>query len=166
MSEKQINKAPLESAQSTLAGVVCTEPGSHIAPVYKRVFNTELNRNVVTKVDETDIFEFIQASKSTNDLAILQQRFIALGEIPCVDPTLGSNDLTQFPSDIHGVYDMVNSVDKNFKMLPDSIQAIFGTSQAYMEALLNGTYQATILNAINNGQASTKEVKEEVVTNE
>lgn len=165
MSEKQTAKTPMETAKSTLEGVVCTCAGSRIAPVYKRVYDSELGRERVMKVDETDIFEFVQASKSSSDLAILQQRFMALGEIPNVDPSLGSNDLVGFPSDIHGVYDMVNNVDANFKMLPESIQAIFGTSKAYMESLLNGTYQATIMNAIQKGNA-TKEVKEEVVTNE
>ena len=50
----------------TLEGVVCTNPGNPIAPVYKRVYVKELDANLVRKVDETNLFEFIQASKSSN----------------------------------------------------------------------------------------------------
>ena len=80
------NKAP--KVVLTLEGVVCTNPGDHIAPVYKRVYDEKLDRNIVKKVDETNLFEFIQASKSTTDLATLQKRFIEFGEIPNVDPSL------------------------------------------------------------------------------
>ena len=145
---------------SSLEGVVCTPNGERIAPVYKRAYSKECDSNIVQKVDETDLFEFIQASKATTDLAILQKRFIELGEIPNVDPTLGSNDLTQFPSDIHGVYDMVNDVAGNFAKLPESVQKIFGTKEAYLDALLKGTYQATLINALNS-QNAQKEQKNE-----
>lgn len=158
MSEKQVIKK--EEIKSTLDGVVCTNPGKHIAPVYKRVYDANLKRNIVKKVDETDLFEFIQASASSTDLAVLQQRFIALGEIPAVDPTMGSNDLTIFPSNIHEVYDMVNNIDANFKALPESIRQIFGTSEAYTQALLNGTYQATLMNALKPKPQEKKEGNE------
>ena len=158
MSEKQVIKK--EEIKTTLEGVVCTNPGKHIAPVYKRVYDSDLKKNVVKKVDETDLFEFIQASASSTDLAVLQQRFIALGEIPSVDPTMGSNDLSIFPSNIHEVYNMVNNIDANFKALPESIQKIFGDSQSYMNALMNGTYQATLMNALKPKPEEKKEGNE------
>ena len=48
------NKKAAEK-KSTLTGVVCTPAGNSIAPVYKRVFDDKLNRNVVKKVDTTNI---------------------------------------------------------------------------------------------------------------
>ena len=159
-NERQAGKKEKEKV-SSLAGVVCTPSGERIAPVYKRAYCKELDSNIVQKVDETDLFEFIQASKSTTDLAVLQKRFIELGEIPCVDPSLGSNDLTQFPSDIHGVYDMVNDVAGNFAKLPESVQKIFGSKEAYLDALLKGTYQATLINALQQTQTPQKEEKNE-----
>ena len=145
MSERQVTeKTTKEEAVSVLLGVACSNAGSHIAPVFKRVYDEELKREHVIKVDETDVFEFIQASKSSTDLATLQQRMIALGDVPNVDPTLGSNDLTLFPSDIHGVYDMVNDVDGSFNNLPKEIQQIFGNSRAYLKALLDGSYTSIL----------------------
>lgn len=159
-NERQVGKKEKEKVSTTLDGVVCTPCGNSIAPVYKRVYVKDVDKNLVRKVDETDIHEFIQASKATTDLAILQKRFLELGEIPQVDPTLGSNDLTQFPSDIHGVYNMVNDVAGNFAKLPQSVQKIFGTKEAYLDALLKGTYQATLINAINQQKAPEEPKKE------
>lgn len=138
-----------EKKVSTLEGVICSNPGDRIAPVYKRVYDKDYDSTLVKQVDTFDIEEFIQSSKSSTDLAVLQKRFIELGEIPAVDANMGSNDLTVYPSNIHEVYDMVNDVASNFAKLPQSIQAIFGTKEAYMKALLDGTYQATLINAIN-----------------
>lgn len=161
-NERQISQE--QQVTSSLEGVVCSNPGNPIAPVYKRVFDSDLNRFVVKKVDETNLYEFIQASKSTTDLATLQKRFIELGEIPNVDNTLSSNDLTVMPTDIHGVYDMVNDINKSFNSLPESIKAIFGTQEDYAHAVLDGTYAAKIqagLAAANNVPESN-----EVINNE
>lgn len=141
-NERQVKKEQVK--RPFIEGVICSNPGEHIAPVYKRVFDPKLNRKVVKKVDETDLFEFIQASKSVTDLAVLQKRFIELGEIPNVDPTLGSNDLTIMPGDIHSLYDMVNDLNASFNQLPESIKAIFGDGASYGKAVLDGSYAAKI----------------------
>ena len=146
---------------SSLDGVICTCSGCHIQPVYKRVYDKELDRSIVKQVDTFDLFEFIQASKSQTDLALLQKRYIELGEIPEVNPALGSNDLAAMPSNIHEVYDMANDIANNFAKLPQSIQGIFGTKEAYMKALIDGTYQATIVNYVKSLDAVKKEDKPE-----
>lgn len=132
---------------NTLEGVVCTNPGSHIAPVYKRVYDEKLDRSIVKKVDETNLFEFIQASKSTTDLATLQKRFIEFGEIPNVDPSLVYDETAVFPSDIHGVYEMVNNVADNFNKLPDTAKAVFGDKETYLKCLLDGSAQSLLMAA-------------------
>lgn len=157
--ERQANKKEAEKV-STLKGLVATCPGSAMAPVYKRVYNKKLDRNLVTKVDETDLNEFIQASASQTDLALLQKRFVELGEIPQNPNLIPGIDTTQMPSDIHGVYDMVNDVDSNFNRLPKSIQDVFGSSQAYLTALLNGSYQATIVKAFSKKEAPKEDKKD------
>lgn len=141
-NERQVNQVQKaeNKKKSTLDGVVLTPCGSHIAPVYKRVYDKELARNVVKKVDDTNLFEFIQASKSTTDLALLQKRFIELGEIPANDPTLQNNvDTAIMPSDIHSLYNMVNDVNGNYQRLPDEVQKAFGTPQDYLKAVLDGS---------------------------
>lgn len=164
-NEGQVNKKQ-EAAQkkTTLAGVVCSNSGCSIAPVYKRVYVEELDRNIVKKVDETNITEFIQASKSSTDLATLQKRFIELGEIPAADPNLVSGvDTTIMPSDIHSLYAMVNDINGSFNKLPKAVQDVFGNSQAYLQAVLNGS-ASTLLNEAFTKQPEEK--KEEVKDNE
>lgn len=142
---------------SSLDGVVCSNPGCHTQPVYKRVYDKKLDRSIVKQVDTFDLYEFIQASMSQTDLAILQKRFVELGEIPEVNPALGSNDLSVMPSNIHEVYNMANDIANNFAKLPKSIQSIFGTKEAYMKALIDGTYQATIVNYVKSLDAVKKQ---------
>lgn len=146
MSERQIGKNSQETCVSTLQGVVCSNPGNPIAPVYKRVSDAD-GKFVVEKVDEMNIQEFIQASKSTTDLATLQKRFIELGEIPNVNPDLVYDENAVFPSDIHSLYNMVNDVNGSFNSLPESVRNVFGNSQAYLAAILDGSYKEKLAEA-------------------
>ena len=131
MSERQTKETPQKDVKvSTLAGIHGTCVGSDIAPVYKRVYDKELDKNVVRKVDTFNLFEFIQASRSSTDLALLEKRYLELGESPNADPNASGVDFATLPSNIHEVYNMVNDVDANFNKLPQSIKDIFGTSQA------------------------------------
>lgn len=151
--------------KSTLSGVVCTPAGSHIAPVYKRVYDKELDKAIVKKVDETNLFEFIQASKSSTDLALLQKRFIELGEIPASDPNMQFGvDNTILPSDIHSLYNMVNDVNTNYNKLPSEVQKVFGNSQDYLKAVLDGTASTILANAF--APKPSTEEKKEVKENE
>lgn len=158
-NEGQIDKK--KEKKSTLKGLICTNSGTGISPVYKRVYDKDLDRNIVKKVDTFNLHEFIQSSRSSTDLALLEKRYLELGEIPNYAPDAGAVDFTQLPSNIHEVYNMVNDVDANFNKLPDSIKQIFGTSQAYMQSLLDGTYQATLVKAIKDAQTPKEEAKEE-----
>ena len=126
-------------------------------PVYKRVYDKELDKSIVKKVDEFDIYEFIQASKSQTDLAILYKRYVELGEIPASDPNMVSADFSNYPENIHEVYAMAQDIAGNFAKLPQAIQDLFGTKDAYMRALMDGTYQATLINYVNNAKAASAE---------
>ena len=160
MSERQVSKKQeAEKKKNTLDGVVCTPSGNSLAPVYKRVYDDELDRYIVKKVDETNITEFIQASRSQTDLATLQKRFIELGEIPSVDPTLTYGDNTVMPSDIHSLYNMVNDVDGNFKKLPEPVRQVFGTSQSYLKAILDGSYEKKLAEAFAPKQNNANETE-------
>lgn len=162
-NERQTSKTGQEKkakSVSTLAGVKCTNPGKSIAPVYKRVYDEKLDRAVVKKVDETNITEFIQASKSQTDLATLQKRFIELGEIPAVDPNMQTGvDTTVLPSDIHSLYNMVNDVNGNFNRLPQSVQSVFGDAQSYLAAILDGSYNQKITDAFTQQKDKAKETE-------
>ena len=160
-NEGQVNKEQKAKTKSTLEGVVCSNPGSHIAPVFKRVYDKESDRSLVKQVDTFDLYEFIQASKSQTDLALLEKRYIELGEIPSVDPNMVSGDFTSYPDNIHEVYAMAQDIAGNFSKLPQSIQDIFGTKEAYLKSLMDGTYQATLINAVNQAQKVAAEPKAE-----
>lgn len=158
-NEGQARKKQEEKKKvSTLSGVVCSNCGCSIAPVYKRVYDEKLGRAIVKKVDETNITEFIQASKSQTDLATLQKRFIELGEIPALDPNMQTGvDTTVLPSDIHSLYNMVNDVNGNFNRLPKSVQSVFGDAQSYLAAILDGSYNQKITAAFTQQKDKAKE---------
>lgn len=148
-NERQIDKA--EKKVSVLEGVVCCPAGDVNAPVFKIVYDEKLKKNIVKQVDTFNIYEFIQASKSSTDLATLQKRWLELGEVPGgVLGFDGDVDMTLYPCDIHGVYKMVNDVDGAFNRLPESIQKIFGNKDAYLKALLDGSFNASVIAAVNN----------------
>lgn len=160
-NERQTNKKEAQKV-SSLDGVVCSTPGEHMQPVYKRVYDKELDKNIVKEVDKFDLNEYIQASKSQTDLAILQKRFVELGEIPNVDPNMVSADFSNYPDNIHEVYALAQDIAGNFAKLPQSIQDLFGNKDAYMRALMDGTYQATIVNYVNSlGKAASAEAAKE-----
>lgn len=157
---KGTNKENKEKEKkNTLTGVIATPSGNSIEPVYKRVYDKELDKSLVKKVDTLNITEFIQASKSQTDLSILEKRFIELGEIPNASPDLGSHDLTNMPGDIHSLYAMANDISGNFAKLPQSVQEVFGNPQAYMKSIIDGTYQSTLINAFNAKKTEKKEVE-------
>lgn len=145
-----VKKQETKKTKSSLEGVVCSNTGTYYQPVYKRVYDKELDASPVKCVDKFNLFDFIQASKSQTDLALLEKRYIELGEIPSVDSNMVSGDFANYPDNIHEVYKMANDIAGNFAKLPESIQNIFGTKEAYMKALIDGTYQATLINAVNN----------------
>lgn len=156
INERQVGQKAAQKANS-FTGVVCSNSGDSIANVYKRVYVQELDRSVVKKVDEFNLDEFIQASKSQTDLAILEKRYIELGEIPAVDPRMTSADFVGYPDNIHEVYKMAEDIAGNFNKLPESIQNIFGTKEAYLRSLMDGTYQATLINAVNAAKQAKKQ---------
>lgn len=161
MNEKQTLKGQgakeEKKGQNTLSGVIVTPCGKSLEPVYKRVYVKDVDDNLVRKVDTLNITEFIQASKSQTDLSILEKRFIELGEIPAVNPDLSSHDLTNMPGDIHELYRMANDITGNFAKLPQSVQDVFGNAQAYMKAIIDGTYQTTLINAFNQKKEEVKQ---------
>lgn len=157
VSQEQKKKVPV----STFAGIVCTNSGQHFAPVYKRVYCEKSDKNLVKKVDETDLYEFIQASKSSTDLAVLQKRFLELGEIPNVDPNMVCGvDTTIMPSDIHQLYNMVNDVAGNFAKLPESVRNVFGSSEVYLQSLMDGSYAKKINDAFTPKQNNSVQQEE------
>lgn len=69
---------------------------------------------------------------------------------------MGSNDLSVLPSDIHGVYAMANDVANNFSKLPENVQKAFGNKDEYLKAILNGSVNTILINALN-AQAQPKQ---------
>lgn len=167
MSEKQIEKEP--NNIPTIQGVVCSDPGNPIAPIYKRVYVDKFNKNLVLRSGSTNLQEFIDASRSMTDLASLEKRLIATGEIPNVNPNLNGDgiDFTKYPTNIHEVYSMYKDVDNSFNKLPESVQKVFGSKDVFLKAVLDGSYQSKIVSAFNSvNKVPSDTVKEEVKNNE
>lgn len=158
MSERQVNKNKKQRRRKKLLLVLYVLILVSLLLLCISVYDEKLDKSIVKQVDETNITEFIQASKSTTDLATLQKRFIELGEIPSVDPTLSNNvDTAIMPSDIHSLYNMVNDVNGNFNKLPESVRNVFGNPQAYLAAILDGSVNSKITEAFSPKQNNANE---------
>lgn len=115
-----------------------TPAGDRVAPVYQNVFDEELKREVVQKTGEFDIYEFIQASATNTDLAMLREQMIRTGTLPVVDDDV--QDMSLYPDNIHELYDIVNSAEARFNALPEAIQNVFGNKDVFLRSLVEGTY--------------------------
>lgn len=147
-----------------------TPSGNKMMPVYKKVFDEKTKESHVLKVSEFDIDEFIQASNSQTDLAMLRQQMATTGQIPVVDDEVV--DATLFPENIHELMDTINNIENNFNGLPDSVKQIFGNKDAYVSALVDGTYNDKLLKGLTkyyegqNQQAQQEAKKEGEQVNE
>lgn len=141
-------------------GILYTDIGSNIQPVYERVYDKETGKSIVKKTGEFDIDEFIQASNCKTDLAMLRAEMISTGQLP----TIGDEviDGTLFPENIHQLYDTINSVDNVYNQLPDSVKAIFKNKDAFMAALVNGSYVNTITSTFAQNEKQTQQEKQEI----
>lgn len=140
-------------------GILYTQIGSKMQPVYKRVYDPKTGKSIVKQTGEFDIDEFIQASNCKTDLAMLRAEMISTGQLPTISDDV--IDGTLFPENIHQLYDTINSVDKVYNSLPDSVKAIFGNKDVFMAALVDGSYGNKIVESFKNeGQVVQEEKKE------
>lgn len=143
-------------------GILYTDIGSNIQPVYERQFDEKTGKSLVVQTSTFDIDEYIQASNCQTDLAMLRAEMIATGQLPTITDEVV--DATLFPENIHEVYKTINDVDKIYNDLPDSVKGIFKDKNAFLSALIDGSYQSKVvsgLNVQNEGQNKQEEKKEE-----
>lgn len=127
-------------------GFCFSNPGNPIQPVMKRVFDEESKEFVVKEVSKFNLYEFIQSSASSSDLAQLRATYFKTGIIPEVDPTLQHGVETLKVNNIHELYQAVDGARESFGQLPENIQKIFGDADTYVKSLLKGD-AASILTA-------------------
>lgn len=120
-------------------GILYTDIGSKMMPVFERVKDPITGRMVVQHTKDFDIDEFIQASNCQTDLAMLRQEMITSGQLPTIDQD-AVVDCTLMPQNIHEVYDVVNKMDETYNALPDSIKSIFKTRDEFQKSLVDGSY--------------------------
>lgn len=125
-----------------------TNPGKRMQPVYKKVFDEELGRKVVKQVSEFDIYEYIQSSASSADMAQLRSEYVRTGMFPSVDPTLVHGAPTIQANNIHEFYQLVNGAKDSFESLDPRVKEIFGDADSYVEALLKGDANAILLRGL------------------
>lgn len=114
-----------------------THTGHTIAPVYKKIFDADAKRELVKVVDHFDIYEFVQSSASSVDLAILKKRAIEMGE--SAGAFVGDIDETLFPESIHDVYKFNSTLTEKFNGLEEGLKKQFGSVDKYRAAILNGS---------------------------
>ena len=125
-----------------------TNAGKRMQPVYKRVFDKELGRKVVKKVSEFDIYEYIQSSASSADMAQLRAEYVRTGMLPSVDPTLIYGAPSIQANNIHEFYSLVNGAKDSFESLDPKVKEIFGDADSYVKALLKGDANAVLVRGL------------------
>ena len=143
-------------------GILYTDIGSNIQPVYERVFDEKTGKSVVKQVDTFDIDEYIQASNCKTDLAMLRAEMISTGQLPSVTDEVV--DATLFPENIHELYATIKNVNGVYDSLPAAVKNVFKDKDAFMTALIDGTYEQKLmkgLQAVYEGQDKQEEEKKE-----
>lgn len=141
MEQKQTVESKVKDTK--IPGILYTDVGSNIMPVYERVFNKDTGKSIVVKTKDFDIDEFIQASNCQTDLAMLRQEMIASGQLPTIDKD-EVVDCTLMPQNIHEVYDVVGKIDETYNALPSTIKGIFKTRDDFQKALVDGSYVSKV----------------------
>lgn len=114
--------------------------GDRIQPIYKRVYNADMKREIVEHVDDFDIYESIQESDNTSDITLLKKMINGGTTEAPEDPlALYGLDLANMPKNIHEVYDTVNHGNEAFEAMGDSYKKAFGSVEGLRQALLDGT---------------------------
>lgn len=139
-----------------------TNPGNRMEPVYERVFDKDLGCEVVKKVREIDIYEYIQSSASSTDMAQLRAQLLRTGEVPCVDPTLRHGEVSLEANNIHEFYNLINGAAAQFDDLDPKVQAIFGSREEFVKALIKHDAYSTIVAGLSKEAEPVVEASQEV----
>lgn len=144
-----------------------TNPGDRILPIYKRVWDDAAKKDVVKKTSESDIYEMIQEANNTSDINQLK-KMINGGQIEAPEDPMAvyGQDLGNYPSSIHEVYDRVNHGEEAFKALSPELQQYFGSYSNWENALLSGTYESELQKYFNKALEDAKAVTEKKEGNE
>lgn len=132
-------------ASNGLPSSCFSNPGNRIQPVYTRVYDAELKREIVKHTSDTDIYELIQESDNTSDITLLK-KMINGGSVEAPEDPLAQYglDLANMPKNIHDVYDQVNSAENAFNSLPDYLKSGFGSVDAFEASLKDNTYYSKV----------------------
>lgn len=137
MSETKTKKKLTKDGEIITRSYFYTHPGDAIAPVFKRVYDENLKRDIVKVVDHFNLNEFVQSSASSVDLAILKKRALEMGE--SAGAFVGDIDETLFPENIHDVYKFNSTLTEKFNGLEEGLKKQFGSVDKYRAAILNGS---------------------------
>lgn len=145
LQEKQESQTK-KLTHSLLSTGYATPVGDPMQPIYELQYDEEAKCELVKKVGEQDIDDFIQKSASSTDMAFLQREAIRTGQYPVDDRAQYGVDMTLMPRDIHELFATTKDINSHFSSLGEHAQKAFGSPEAYKEAVLNGTAEK-ILNA-------------------
>lgn len=134
-----------QTIQNGLPSSCFSNKGNRVQPVYTRVYDSDLKREVVKHTSDTDIYELIQESNNSSDITLLK-KMINGGQVEAPEDPLAQYglDLANMPKNIHEVYDHTNDAANAFAALPSYVQEAFGSVGAFTSALKDGTYASKI----------------------
>lgn len=136
--EKKVEKKPIISKK------YLTPVGNKIQPIYELYYDEKSRKELVKKVGEQDIDDFIQKSSNATDMAYLIREAQRTGQYPIDENAKYGVDMTLMPTNIHELYKTTSDINKRFEGLDPKVQAAFGSAQAYKDAVLNGSAEKLI----------------------
>ena len=145
-----------------------SEPGSAVADVMKLCTLEDGSQDLV-KVDETNLYEYIQSHADSVDLHTLIARY-ELGDRTSLDKVRGFyGDFSSMPNNLLELYRVNESAEQAFNSLGTDIKSLFNNS--FTEFLADSDPFAKISNAFNVAQDAIKApvavpADNEVTTNE
>lgn len=144
---KVINELPTPMLlKPRSARSVSTESGSKY--IIKQEYTYDENGEKIVKPGaKLDFDAYIQASKASCDIAAIIAKY-ENGDESVLNVHKGfTGDTTILPKDIYDVkrmQELYDSVSGSFEKLPDELKTVFGSSDDFLNALLNNKAQSII----------------------
>lgn len=118
----------------------------------------EKGEKIAKPGSKLDFNAYIQASKSSCDIAAIIAKY-ENGDESVLNVHKGfTGDTTVLPKDVYDVkrmQDLYDSVSGSFDKLPDELKSVFGSSDDFLNALLNNKAQS-IIDDFNKSKAENK----------
>jgi len=117
-----------------------TCPGLKVQPVFKRIYDEDMKREIVKQDGEVDLYDMIQEADNSSDLILLKKAIQGDSRLAPDDPNATFSDGALYPNNIHELYGQESEFSTQYNKLPDPVKTIFPDVASFKAAVIDGTY--------------------------